>query len=120
MTTSPREPSGPGSTTYKALTRPASMAVRRAEVSASWPFPCPTAKPTSRAPLTLGASVEGTMNFAPAGCGFGLIFHATVTAFTPSLPSSPVTTSLRTKSSSVAAWAETRKRTDAGSEEPAF
>ncbi len=101
--TSPSEPSGPESTTYKALTRPPSTAVRRALRSGVPAFPAPIAKPRSLAPFTFGASVAWILNFASAGCGFSLRFQVMLTSETPSLPSRPSTICFNTNSSSVAA-----------------
>ena len=65
---SPIDPSGPGSKTYSADTRPASTAVpQRRDVRlacASSPV-APGARPNIRAPLTFGASTAGTLNFGP-------------------------------------------------------
>ncbi len=66
---SPIEPSGPGSNTYSADTRPASTASRSA-----LKFGCNTSSPTFpavspniRAPFTFGASTGDTLNFVPSG-----------------------------------------------------
>jgi hypothetical protein len=70
--TSPSDHSGPGLTTYKALSRPASISSRRPEMSGAPSLPAPTGSPRSRAPFTFGASTGGTRNFVVGGCTFGV------------------------------------------------
>ena len=69
--TSPIDPSGPGSKTCSACTRPASIV--GAELGRDPASPMDeafTGNPRSRAPFTFGASTGGILNLAFGGCGF--------------------------------------------------
>ena len=117
--TSPSDPSGPGSKTYNADTRPSSTALRNDAMSGSRTSSptFPGTRPKMRAPFTFGASTGGTLNLASAGCGFSRYRHTTLTPFVS--PRSSSVSRRKRKSSSWLACADSRKRTLSGFDRPA-